>query len=221
MPTIQQMLNDVDLLYRNTFTTAQKIVWFNEEQRELFEIFEIDSSPYSFDLVADQYLYPIPSGVEIEKIKVMTIQINDATTPDFQEIPFKPNDNRELADESDTWYTIVEDNFYINVPNIIAGRSVYIYLDESTTDAVSTNLGVEPATPTKYQKLLKLRLLKRIAQARKDVIMANNYNAEVETMEADFLWQMKMNEPEFRQPIDTMPRPSRERSQQKVIFLDN
>jgi hypothetical protein len=37
-------LTDVDLRYRNSFTTAQKLVWMTEEQSELFEVLEIEIS---------------------------------------------------------------------------------------------------------------------------------------------------------------------------------
>lgn len=212
MATSQSILNDINLRYRNTFSTEQKLVWMNEEQRELFEILELDSVPFSFETVANNYLYPIPNGVEKDRIKVMTIQINDATSPDFTEITFMENDNRQFAPYGGYWYTILEDNFYINVPGgPLDDRLIYIYLDQEPEEIASSNLSVDPAVPVRYQELLKLGTLKRIAAARKDVDMYNNYVSDYEQKIADLEWNMKMQEPEFRQPIDMLPRANRTR----------
>lgn len=207
MASIQNLLNDIDLRYKNTFTTDQKLVWMNEEQRELFETLEVDSVPFSFSLVADQYLYPIPNGVEKDRIKVMTIQVNDQTPASFEEIPFIENNNNREAFEDQYWYTIVENNFYINTPSTpVDGRLIYIYLDAQPEDLSSTALNIEPSVPIRYQELLKLGTLKRIAAARKDTQMYNNYDAEYQQKIADLEWKMKMQEPEFITPTSTLPR---------------
>ncbi len=220
MATVQALLDDVSLRYRHTFINAQVIVWMNEAQTDLFEVLEIDSTPYSFETVEDQFLYPIDTGIDIDRIKVITIQINDATTPTFQELPFKRNDNNQYVSESDYWYTIIEDNFYVNVPGgAVDDRFVYIYLDTAATAISASSLGVSPATPTRYQELLKLGTLVRVAGARKDIDMRNNYAAEYEEKIDDLMWKMKMNEPEFIQPVDVMPRSRRNRNGRVVEYV--
>lgn len=210
MSTSQQILDDINLRYRNTFTVDQKLVWMNETQRELFEIIELDSVPFSFSTVAANYLYPIPDGVEKDRIKVMTIQING--NDDFVEIPFIENDNRQYGPYASYWYTILEDNFYLNVPGgVIGDRLVYIYLDQEPETINTNRLGVDPAVPQRFQEMLKLGVLKRIAAARKDIDMYNNYAADYEAKVADYEFSMKMSEPEFRQPIDMLPRQHRSR----------
>lgn len=213
MTIISAILTDINLRYRNTFTDPQKVVWMNEEQVELFELFELETTPYSFLTVANTKIYPIPSGVEVEKIKVMNIQINDSSPPTFAELPYKRNDDKQEVFYDEYFYTIVQNNFFINVPgDMVAYRNVYIYADLSDTDINPSVLSVEPATPTKYQEILKLGTLKRIAQARKDVIMANNYESERNEKIENFMWAIKMNEPEFSTPIDVMPRRSSNRT---------
>jgi hypothetical protein len=207
MAIISALLTDINLRYRNTYTDAQKVVWMNEEQQELFEMFEIESVPYSFLTVANTKIYPIPSGVELEKIKVINIQINDNNPPEFQELPYKRNDDKQEVYEWEYFYTYVQNNLFINVPGQMVGyRNVYIYTDLADSAIDPLVLSVEPVTPVKFQEILKLGTLKRIAQARKDVIMANNYSAEHDQKIEDFMWAMKMNEPEFSTPIDVMPR---------------
>lgn len=216
MATIQQLLDDINLRYRNTFTTDQKLVWMTEEQRELFELLELDSVPFSFSTVKGQWLYPIPLGVEKDRIKVMAIQMNIPTpnttqTPVFRDMPFRENDNNQFVSESDLWYTIVENNFYINYPGGPQdNRTVYIYLDQQPEDLSSTNLNVEPAVPVRHQELLKLGTLKRIAAARKDVDMYNNYNTDYTDKITRLKKKMALQQPEYHQTIDVMP--SRRRS---------
>lgn len=220
MATVQQILNDINLRYRNSFTTEQKIVWMNEEQRELFEILQLDSVPFSFPTVAGNYLYPIPNGVEKDRIKVMTIQVNDGNPPDFTEIDYIENDNRQFVPYAQYWYTILENNFYINVPGgPLDDRLVYIYLDQQPEDISPSNLSVEPSVPVRYQELLKLGVLKRIAAARKDVIMYNNYLSEHENKIIELEIKMKLQQPEFDSPIDTLPRMNRSRNGRYVRYL--
>ncbi|SDJ60576.1 phage adaptor protein [Paenibacillus naphthalenovorans] len=220
MATVQQILNDINLRYRNSFTTEQKIVWMNEEQRELFEILQLDSVPFSFSTVDGNYIYPIPNGVEKDRIKVMTIQVNDADPPDFTEIDYIENDNRQFVPYAQYWYTILENNFYINVPGgPLDDRLVYIYLDQQPEDISPTNLNVELSVPVRYQELLKLGVLKRIAAARKDVIMYNNYLSEHENKIIELEIKMKLQQPEFDSPIDTLPRTNRSRNGRYVRYL--
>lgn len=208
MSTAQQLLDDISLRYRHTFTTSQILVWFNEEQRELFDILELDSAPYAFVTVADENFYPFPDQFDTTKIKTVTYQINTGTDPDYVEIPFVRNDDRQFA-PSQPWYTIVSNAFYLNVADTIpADRTVYIYTDSDPDEVTTANVSSAPNLPTKYQELLKLGVLKRIAMARKDVQMYNNYTGDYEQKIADVLLQRKLKEPEFTQPIDGNYRPS-------------
>lgn len=217
MATIQQLLDDINLRYRNTFTPDQKLVWMNEEQRELFETLELDSVPFSFSTVADQYLYPIPDGVEKDRIKVITYQINDI---DFTEVPFRENDNRQFVYENSLFYTILENNFYFNIPTVpIDDRIIYIYLDSQPEDILSSALGIPPAVPLRYQELLKLGTLKRIAAARKDVIMYNNYDSDYQNKLLDMEMKMALQIPEFHSPVNVMPIRSRYRNGRRPVII--
>jgi len=208
MSTAQAILDDINLRYRNTFTTSQVLVWLNEEQRELFDILELDSAPYAFVTVADENFYPFPDQFDTTKIKTVTYQINTGTDPDYVELPFVRNDDRQFA-PNQPWYTIISDAFYLNVQDDVpADRTVYIYTDSDPDEVSTANLDVSPDLPTKYQELLKLGVLKRIAMARKDIIMAQNYENIYDQKIADVLWTRKLKEPEFTQAINGNYQPS-------------
>jgi hypothetical protein len=206
MVSSQAILDDINLRYRNTFTTNQILVWMNEEQRELFETLELDAPPINFPLQTDVQFYAIPVGIDIDKIKTVTIQVSDdATLPDFSELPFKRNDDRQYTNGTELYYTIVGDSFFIPI-GAVDDRQVYVYMDSNPAE-ITLNLTVSPDLPTKFQELLKLGTLKRIAGARKDTQMYNNYYADYEQKIADILWNRKLSEPEFTAPIDMNYKP--------------
>lgn len=209
MSSIQQLLDDINLRYRNTFQTSQILVWFNEEQRELFDVLEIDSAPYSFQTVIGENYYPFPVDFDVTKIKVVTLQINDLIpTPTYQEIPMLRNDDNQYSIDQ-PFYTIISDAMYLNVPGgAVNNRNVYIYCDADPSEVTSANLTSAPDLPTRYHELLKLGVLKRIAAARKDSAMQNNFDMSYQEKLADVLWQRRLKEPEWIQPIDMMPKPN-------------
>lgn len=206
MSTSQQILNDVNLRYRNTFTTEQKLVWFNEEMRELFEVLEIDSPPYAFLTVEGENYYPFPQDFDTSKIKTVTFQNDDTPNPEFIEIDFFRNDDR-VTTPSGPWYTIVSDSFYLYVPNKVPGnRTVYIFCDLEPTEVTLQNIHSPPDLPKKYHEILKLGILKRIAMARKDVKMYNNYTLDYEEKITNVLWDRKQKEPEWATVLDVQPK---------------
>lgn len=207
MPTSTDILNDVDLRYRNTFTVSQKLVWFNEEQRELFDILEIDSPPYTFQTVAGENFYPFPEGFDITKIKVVTYQNQDTPEPDYDEIHFKRNDDYQDAEYGSVWYTVTSDAMYLYVPDgVIDGRNVYVYCDSDPTEVTTANVSSSPDLPVRYHEVLKLGILKRITAARQDLEMNAYFGTTYEQKISDFMWGQKLKEPEWFGPIDNQPR---------------
>lgn len=208
MPSSQQLLDDINLIYRNTFQTAQILVWFNEEQRELFDILELDSPPYTFVTVSGENFYPFPDQFDVTKIRSVTYQVDSTVDPQYVEIPFAANDPYTQSPYAYPWYTIVSGAMYLYFPtdtDNVGGRNVYIYCEADPTEVTTANLSVSPDLPTKYQGILKLGVLKRIAMARKDVVFHNNYSADYEQKITDVLWEKKLARPTWTQPQDVMP----------------
>lgn len=204
MTTVGTVQADIDLRYRNTFTPAQKYVWMNDEIQDLYEIFELSMDPYNFPTIADVPFYPIPTGLDIDRIKVMTIQTNTLTNPTFAEVPFRRNAPM-INEEYSYWYTIVGDSFFIDVPGgTVDDMTVYIYTDQPPEEITTAEQQLQ--YPRKYNEIFKLGVLKRIAQARKDIQMYNNYDLEREQLVQELLWKMKMDEPEWVTPADVMPK---------------
>ena len=204
MATSQAIIDDVNLRYRNTFSTTQKLVWLNEELQELFDILEIDSPPYAFLTVENEHFYAFPDQFDVTKIRVVTMQIEGS--PNYIELPYMRNDDKQIASYG-PWWTIVSDAFYLSFQgDVPANCTIYIYCDRSPAMVTADNLGLAPNLPTKYQEILKLGILKRIAGARKDIVMRNNYDMEYQQKIDDILLLKKMKEPEWITPTDVMPK---------------
>lgn len=205
MPTITEIMSDINLLYRNTFSNVQKLVWFNEELRELFDVLKIDSPPYAFTTVKDNNVYPFPDGLDFTKIKVVSMQINSSSPePTYQEVTFRSTDDNVYSPHG-PWYTIVSDTMYLECPGGVPdGMTVYVYCDADPTLVTESTMNQACELPEKYQEILKLGVLKRIAGARKDIVMKNNYDMEYQEKIADVLWSRRLKEPEFVQPTSSM-----------------
>lgn len=202
------VLDDIKLRYRHTYTTAQVLVWMNEEQRELYEMLEIDApSPYTFTTLAGIPFYPLDSDLDVTKIKAVTLQTSDSSTekPEFKEIDFKRNDDRQYVGGSETYYSILGPNgLFLNVPGGVQGDRIgYIFCDAVAVDIVE---GGSIDLPIKYMEILKLGTLERIAAARKDIEMKTNYASDKQEKIESLLWLSKLKEPEWTSPIDVMPK---------------
>jgi hypothetical protein len=220
LPSSQQILDDVGLRYRHTFTTSQTLVWFNEEQRELFDILELDSPPYTFQTVEGENFYPFPDGFDITKIKVVTYQINDADDPDYVEIPFYRNDDNQYAAYGKPWYTVTSDAMYLSDGDTVpADRNVYVYCDSDPTEVTTANVSSAPDLPTRYQEVLKLGILKRITAARQDMEMNSYFRADYEQKVSDLMWMRNLKEPEFISPVDMLPQSSRWRNERTAVVI--
>lgn len=204
MAKVSEILTDINLRYRHSFSNTQVLVWLNEEMRELYDIMEQDSLPFTFQTMWQEDFYSFPADYDITKIKVVTYQRPDGH---FIELPFVRNDDMQGADPSSHWYAILSNMMYLNVPGgNVDDRMVLIYCDSDPDVVTEADLDKEIALPRKYQEILKLGVLKRVCQARKDIPMSNSYDADREQKVQDLLWQKRMNEPEWSTTIDVLPR---------------
>jgi hypothetical protein len=212
MSTVQQLLDDINLRYRNTFTTDQKVFWMNQVQRHIYQVVRHESEPFLFTTVADIAFYPLPDDCDIKGIEQITIQIDNDTDikkQDYEQLEYRRKD--EPASVGDRFYSLVgRDIFLYPIPTTdTAGRNVYIYYAKTPKELLSTNLTAEPDLDKNFQELLVLGTLERICAARKDVQMKNNYASDFMVLLDDYEFMYKMTDPEFLQPIDVLPRRGR------------
>lgn len=199
------ILKDIRVRYRNTFNDAQLLIWLNESMGEIYQTIELDSIPYMIQTIYHEHFYNLPSNMDITKIKTVTCRLNNSDV--FTEFPFVRVDDMQFASPENHWYSIVGQMFYINIPGeILDNTPILIFCDAFVDDVTVDQLDHEVELPAKYQEILKLGILERIAEARKDIAMKNNYYADKTEKLNEYVWQTKLAEPEWTKPIDMMPR---------------
>ncbi len=198
------LLADINLRYRNTFTEAQKLVWMNDEQNDIFQSFKIERDPVPVSLVTGSKLYLRPPEIKyIEQVRAATLQLNTSGNESaFVDLTYRRNMN-DVGANLMPWYTFLgSDKMYINVPNTdLTDRTAYFFIDayaDPITDG-DTVLSV----PDKYMEIMKYGVLRRIAEARKDIVMVNNYTGSRDEIIDNMLWSEVTSEPEWVVPTST------------------
>ncbi|MNW54542.1 hypothetical protein D3C74_321470 [compost metagenome] len=175
----------------------------NDEQNDIFNTFKIERDPVPVQLVTGSKLYIRPTEIKyIDQVRAATIQMNDSGTNEYVDLPYRRNFNDVEADLF-PWYTFLgTDKIYINIPNTdVTGRFAYFFID-AYADPIEDGDSVL-SIPDKYLEILKYGVLRRIAEARKDVVMANNYSNSREELINEMLWTEVTNEPEWIQPTSS------------------
>jgi len=88
MPTVNQILTQVQTQFPNSFSNTEQLNWGNEALRKLWKWMNADDI-YTFSLIADQKTYSLPTdGLAIDKISVIEIA-TDSTLEDWQSHYFR------------------------------------------------------------------------------------------------------------------------------------
>lgn len=212
MPTVQQLLNDIDVRYKNGYTDAEKIFWMNQVQKQIYQRVPHESPPYAFVTVADQAFYALPTDCDLRGIKQVTLQIDNDTTAgdkDFIKLPYKRKD--EPADTYERFYSLVERNLFLNpMPDTnTADRDVYLYYDKKPTDLTTTTQ--TPDLDENFHELLIYGTLERVTGARKDSTMKSNYANDFNILFAQYEQMYQPNFPEYVTTRDVLPKRGRKR----------
>ncbi len=208
MPTLQQLLDDINLRYRNTFAAAQKVIWMNHIQRQIFQSVRHEAAPYYFTLVDGQAFYPLPSDCDVKGIEQVALQVDSdtGTNADYEQLDYRRKE--EPAYKEEKFYAIANGNIFVNpLPNsTTAGRRVYVYYTKKPAEISDTALNVKPDLEEDFHELLVYGTLEKIAEARKDVAMKNNFAASFTELFDSYQDQYDMADPEFVQPVDVLPK---------------
>ncbi|MCL6479073.1 MAG: hypothetical protein K6T65_11775 [Peptococcaceae bacterium] len=179
MPTIQQLLDDIDLRYPNSLTIAQKLYWMNRIQKEIFQEAKHEAPPYYFTTVSGQSFYPLPSDCDPDDIIKFTIETKSGSN-DYNPLTFREFDSDEYVASTDEFCTVFNGNIYLNPQPTVstAGRKVYVYYNKHPAELSESNLSASPDLQEAYRDLLVFGVVRNIAQAMKNVEIANNYASE-------------------------------------------
>ncbi|KAG3046006.1 hypothetical protein PC121_g20948 [Phytophthora cactorum] len=190
--------------HEDLITGAQKLVWMNDEQNDIFQSFKIESDPVPVPLVTGSKLYLRPPEIKyIEQVRAATMQLNSSgNDPAFVDLPFRRNMN-DVGANFAPWYTFLgSDKMYINLPNTdMTDCIAYFFIDAYASPIEDGNTVL--SVPDKYMEIMKYGVLRRIAEARKDTSMVNNFTSSRNEIMDEMLWTEVTNEPQWVQPTST------------------
>jgi len=184
MPSLQELIDDIDARLPNTYTNTQKISWINDLQNEIWRYMS-EEELYEFDTIAGQSIYAMASDMRIDMIK--SVLVSNSTTIDGTEgyTTYKyagPDD--EFG--SNAYYDALGSLGIYPVPSSDTGSGYNVKVSyEPSPVALSTNtLTTVPGINSEYQDILKFRCMKVIAQSGNspDVELANNYQREEDAL---------------------------------------
>jgi hypothetical protein len=175
MPTVQQLLTQVDDQYPNSFTDAQLLNWGNEILRKVWKFMNEDEI-YTFSLVANQAIYSLPSdGLAVDKIDVVEVATDSSLNY------WKPYFFKGLLDtteKSTYFYDAYNSNFGIYpAPDIAITDGGRIFYGAKFSQMSASALTVVPRVNEDYHSLIVNYMCMKAAESgnNPDIESRNNF----------------------------------------------
>lgn len=174
MPTLDEILTDIDDRYANVFSQEQKIRWLNQVQRDVFREIALPEI-LQFKTVPGMSLYTETEGIDFDLIDSVTVDGNKY-------------DLKGINDTLDTYsYINVKDKHMALYPKPEKVMDVYVYYKKRPKTLI--DLTETPELKEDYQEILKHGVFMIMALAMDDIGKHNNfamlYNAELQKIKDD------------------------------------
>lgn len=173
--TAEQLINDIDKRYPNTYSTDEKITWINDTMREIYKDIAVQEY-YSFTTVKGQTIYTLPEDCAIEFIKNVEIssKAKTATNSDWGHFKSLKNSLRDQEMFEPSYYDGTEGTIGI-FPKPTGSYKVNIYYNKRPK--MITSLGDSIELDDRYTDLVKFKVLSIIAMSghNPDIEIANQY----------------------------------------------
>lgn len=191
MPTIGEIITDIDIRLPNVFTTDQKLVWANEVIKKIYKYMN-KKEQYPIITIENEAFYPLPSNCTMDEI-VSVIRSNDITITEnttYSEYTYKGlNEN------------LTGNNYYDGLNGLIgvypipntSGYTFNIVYEKKPALLSSSDLTATPDINENYHGLITFYVLSVIASSgnNPDIDLVNNfradYNKEWDMMFKDYI----------------------------------
>lgn len=161
MPTLQEILDDIDSwVPGNEVTTAKKVKWLNNIQRQLFRDFNLPDAVDKFTTVAGVAVYPLPDLCAEDRITEITV---GGTEYDYQTLD---------EEAKDKFWAVVQGQLMI-YPTPESAVDVFIYHRPRPNQLSESSLSAVPTFPEDYHDLLMFTCAERVAAAHRDFELAS------------------------------------------------
>jgi len=178
MPTIGEILTDVDNRLPNQFTSAIKVGWANDIIRQIFKYMN-KSKVYVFTTVKDQPTYALPSDGTIDLVYALKVANTTPTTTSTQFITY---DYAGLEQNltGNQYYDGLSNNVGLFPTPTASSYEVRIFYKVRPTTLSESSLTVVPNINEDYHDIIKFYILMTIAKSghNPDVQLANNYQLD-------------------------------------------
>lgn len=168
MLTLQQIIDQANVLMDNSFDSTKKVDWINQINREFFEVVKIPTL-YKFTAIAGTNSYTVPSAIRSKNITIVrtTMQNYDSMQYDAPHFGY----NAWVFDDATNTLTLTP-------APIEAGDAFLTYFPRATVTYTPANLTVSPEAPEEYHSIYAIGLAEKIAKGMDDIGKANNFNQE-------------------------------------------
>ena len=153
--TLEEILQDVDLLVPNSIALDVKVRWMNQVQNQLFRDYDIAKAHHMFNLVIGEEFYPLPEDCSEDMIRAVVIEGNTYTFAD-------PLD--EIKDE--TYFTY--SGLLTIVPSPVKAGIGMLYYLRRPKEINEYVLDREPDFPSDYHEILSYGCAIRVARAEQN-----------------------------------------------------
>lgn len=169
--TLQEILDDVDARVPNSVPIAQKVKWINQVQRQLYRDYPLPEAVRWFLTTSGLAFYELPEDCVEGRITHVVVE--------GKEYPYRESYEPSML----RFWTIVSGSLVLNpVPD--GQYNVLVFYRRRPKDLSPDNLTETPNFPEDYHELLVLGCAKRVAQAMRDVELANNFEMDYQQLAA-------------------------------------
>ena len=188
MPTVTQILADIDVRLPNSFTEAQKLAWLNDTQRKIAKYLKVDGV---HEFVASSSMeYALSTNIRIENIKHLYSGDSTAIAGITSTAVWTEHDYAGADDLMSGYKYYLPNIPHFNstvlstslclYPESTEVRVVRIYYETLLSDLTTASTSNTPLWNSDWHDILKYGVMETVAKSgnNPDVDLANNYHRE-------------------------------------------
>lgn len=179
--TLQEIITMADSEYANGLDNVYKCNILDQLQRRLFRMFKFPLAIERIDTVMGVGLYTLPEYIHIARIKnpIVIVSSDGAAENKY----YRKNWDEELTGKCFAALERVDDSILLIYPTpSVSGNLINIFFEDGPNTLTSNDMTVVPRFFPDYHEIFVAYLKNRLAQSRKDYVMANNYYSDYEEM---------------------------------------
>ncbi|ULL14357.1 hypothetical protein DVH26_07780 [Paenibacillus sp. H1-7] len=167
--SIQEIINEADLLVANGLSTNDKVPWLNAINQEFFDVVKIPQIA-QFTPTIGTKTYTLLTTIKEKNIDKVMIGHLKYRSLNYEDVQPKQN-----------WFTYTESNRTLTLstaPSKAGDSGIVRYYRSATTTFTTGNLGAVPDAPDEYHWIYVLGLAEYIAKAIEEDAKAANYGGQ-------------------------------------------